>query len=212
MTGINMKTLFLCLFALSTSVFAQENYLARFQTLNTHINGTVAGSATLYFDGDKIKSFVRFFAGFPETWHMQNVYLGSRCPTMEDDLNLDGFIDINEAYISSGKIIIPLDGDINSQAGGLNTYPVSNIYGSYFYEKEAWKSNFNNDLKNADPNPNDNIVKLGRNEKLNLQEKVVIIQGVASNLTFPETVSSFGGRPVHQTLPVACGIFKRTLK
>lgn len=229
-----MKTTFFILsFALSFTTYAQENYLAKFHTLNPHINGIIGGSATIYIDSDdigsdyndsyysdfddndseqrKIKAFVRLFAGSPEAWHMQHVFVGNRCPDFRDDLNFDGFIDIQEAYKVVGNIIIPLDGDISSQKSDLYVFPLSNESGSYTYTKEAGFEDFMWDLQARDKNVNDNIVKLGRNEALNMEGKVVIIQGVASDVVFPETVASYGSRKTFQTFPVACGVFKRTL-
>ena len=204
------KILLLC--CLNSMAFAEENYMARFNTLNSQLNGTISGSATLYFKDDVFKSYVRFFAGYPDTWHMQNIFTGNRCPTVEDDLNQDGHIDIVEAYQVLGKIIIPLDGDINSQAGGNNIFPLGDAWGSYSYEKEANEKSFLRDLKSSDPNPDDNIVKLGRDEKLNLNGRAVLIQGISAQTILPESVATTAGRPIHQTLPIACGILSRTHK
>lgn len=207
-----MKTTFFLLsLALSTTTFAQENYLAKFHTLNPQINGIIAGSATIHITPEHIKAFVRLFAGSPRAWHMQHVFIGDRCPDIRDDLNLDGFIDIQEAYKVVGNIIIPLDGDISSQKSELYTFPVANESGSYSYDKEAKFKHFIKDLKKADKNENDNIIKLDPYEELNLEGKVVIIQGVASDVVIPETVASYGSRKTFQTLPVACGVFKKTL-
>lgn len=229
-----MKTTFFILsLALSLTTYAQENYLAKFNTLNPHINGIIGGSATIYIDSHntgsdynhsfyspfngndsnqgRIKAFVRLFAGSPKAWHMQHVFVGNRCPDLRDDLNFDGFIDIQETYKVVGNIIIPLDGDISSQKSDLYVFPVANESGSYTYTKEAGFEDFMWDLQAKDRILNDNIIKLGRNEDLNLEGKVVIIQGVASDVVFPETVASYGSRKIFQTFPVACGVFKRTL-
>lgn len=207
-----MKTIFFCLtLSLSLSSYGQENYLAKFHTLNPQINGIIAGSSTIYITADQIKAFVRLFAGSPETWHMQNVFIGDRCPDIQDDLNLDGFIDIQEAYKVVGDIIIPLDGDISSQKSDLYVFPVANESGSYSYEKAAKFKHFIADLKKTDKNEDDNIIKLDPYEELNLEGKVIIIQGVASDVVVPASVASYGSRKISQTLPVACGVFKRTL-
>lgn len=180
------------IFAISFNTYAEEIYLAKFQTLNGHFNGTISGSTTFNKIEDKVYVFSRLFAGTPETWHMQNIYTG-RCPDERDDTNFDGTIDINEAAFVVKNIIIPLDGDINSQMGGMNIYPVGDMYGSYFYEKEAKYSNMMKDLKSPDTNPDDNIIKLEKNEKLILEGKVVLVQGTS----------------VDKTLPIACGTFRK---
>lgn len=188
-----MRSLISCLLlGFSFSTFAEEIYLAQFKTLNGHMNGTISGSATFNKVEDKVYVFSRLFAGTPETWHMQNIYTG-RCPSESDDTNFDGTIDINEAAPVVKNIIIPLDGDINSQMGGMNIYPVGDLYGSYFYEKEAKYSIIMKDLKSPDTNPEDNIIKLDKNEKLILEGKVVLVQGTL----------------LDKTLPIACGTFRK---
>lgn len=196
------------LLGLTCQAFAEEIYLAQLKTLNGHVNGTLSGSITLDKTDDKFLAFSRLFAGSPETWHMQNIFTG-RCPDERDDINLDGYLDVNESAVALKNILIPLDGDLNSQLAGLNIFPVADIYGSFFYEKEAKFSSLMKDLKNPDPDPNDNIVKLGRNEKLVLEGKAVLIQGVSKDIVFPETVGSYGEVPQFKTLPIACGVFKK---
>ena len=112
------------LLGFTCQVFAEEIYLAKLKTLNGLVNGTLAGSITLNKRDDKFLVFSRLFAGTPVTWHMQNVYTG-RCPDEKDDTNLDGYLDINEASLALKNIIIPLDGDLNSQMAGLNLFPVA---------------------------------------------------------------------------------------
>jgi len=193
---------------LTMQVFAEEIYLAQFKTLNAHVNGTLSGSVTLDKVEDRLLAYSRLFAGAPEVWHMQNIYTG-RCPNDNDDTNFDGYIDANEAAIAVKNIIIPLDGDLNSQIGGMNVFPVADIYGSFFYEKEAKYSVLIKDLKSSDNDPTDNIIKLGKNDKLIIEGKVVLLQGVSKEINFPETVGSYGEVPHYKTLPIACGVFKK---
>lgn len=207
-----MKTLFfLFSLSLSFSTVAQVNYLAKFKTLNPQISGILSGSATIYMNDKDVKAFVRLFAGSPNTGHMQNVFIGDRCPGLQDDLNFDGFIDIKEALKAVGSIIIPLDGDISSQKAEGDIFPLADASGSYSYDKEAKLKKFMKDLRAEDKNPNDNIVKLYPYEELNLEGKVVLIQGVADGTVLPKTVATSGSRKSVQTLPIACGVFKRTL-
>lgn len=203
-------TLFILGMALSLSTLAQENYMAKFQTLNSHINGVIAGSSTIYITAEEIKAFVRLFAGSPKAWHMQNIYIGDRCPNSQDDLNYDGYIDIQEAHRVVGQVIIPLDGNISSQDSDLHVFPVANESGSYAYEKVAKFKSFIKDLKKTDKNKNDNIVKLELYQELILEGRVIIVQGVAKEMVLPTTVASYGNRKTSQTLPVACGVFTRT--
>lgn len=83
-------------------------YMAKFETLNPHVNGTLPGSASINRKGDKIYAYVRLFAGGPKVWHPQSIYTGNRCPTIDDDTNKDGYIDINEAMLYLEKLLFPL--------------------------------------------------------------------------------------------------------
>lgn len=184
-------------------------YLATFTTLNPHINGTIPGSATFYRKEDRFFAFLRLFAGAPKAWHQQKVYTGSRCPTPADDANNDGFIDIVEAEAVVGKVLIPMDADLGTQMSGRNFYPVGDLSGSYHYERVVSFSRFFNDLKGEDKVPEDNIIKLAPDQGLDIVGRVVMVQGTAETIEYPETVASTNRHKPFQTLPIACGIFKK---
>ena len=184
-------------------------YKAKFITINSNVNGTIPGSATFFRKEDKWFAYLRLFAGMPKAWHMQNVYEGTRCPNANDDLNLDGFIDIIEAQAVLGKILIPLDADISSQNSGRNFYPLADLSGSYHYERVTSFKRFFNDLKSEDKNPEDQIMKLAPDEGLKLVGRAVMIQGVTEDVELPETVQTLERRRPFQTLPIACGIYEK---
>lgn len=183
-------------------------YLAEIVPLNTQVSGPVTGFAALERRDDTINAYVKFSGGSPSTWHQQNIHEGF-CPGMQDDMNGDGFIDIEEAGVTLGQILIPLDSNISTQKSGLNNYPISDSYGSYFYERTASFSKMFEDLKAEDTDPDDNIGKLEPDSGLDFEGKVVVIHGVSHEASIPSTVSSFQGRPAYQTLPIACGILKQ---
>ena len=184
-------------------------YKAKFITINSNVNGTIPGSATFFRKEDKWFAYLRLFAGMPKAWHMQNVYEGTRCPSANDDLNLDGFIDIIEAQAVLGKILIPLDADISSQNSGRNFYPLADLSGSYHYERVTSFQRFFKDLKSEDKNPEDQIMKLAPDEGLKLVGRAVMIQGVTEDVELPETVQTLERRRPFQTLPIACGIYEK---
>lgn len=184
-------------------------YLAKFTTLNSQVNGTIPGSLTFSLNGDKLLAFVRLFAGKPTTWHQQGVYSGKRCPTLEDDLNLDGFIDIEEAMSVTGQMIIPLDANLDSQEAGENFYPISDSSGYYHYERLASLQRIQKDLKTTDPDQTDHIAKLSSQENLILSGRVVLVQGVSQETLLPDTIVGLGKRKPYQVFPITCGIIKR---
>lgn len=189
--------------------YRDSTYLAKFNTLNSQINGNVPGSATLHFKEEKIYAYVRIFAGFPNAWHQQKIYDGSRCPTLEDDLNGDGFLDINEVEKITGNVLIPLDANISSQKAGKNIYPVGDESGNYFYERITKFESFLRDLKSEDSTKEDNIIKLGLEESLIIESRPVVIFGVGPEVSLPETVSSYGQHKPFQTFPIVCGILQK---
>jgi len=184
-------------------------YNAKFMTLNPQVNGTIPGSATIRRQNDKVFAYIRIFAGAAGAWHPQNIYTGDRCPTMADDENRDGFIDIIEGNKVWGNVLIPLDADIGSQNGGKNFYPLGDMSGSYFYERLTSFKRMINDLQDADKDPHDHIVKMATNEELSLLGKVVVIQGVLTSTNLPDTVAGMGRFKAPQMLPIACGVFQK---
>lgn len=181
-------------------------YLAKFETLNPHINGTIPGSLSLLRQEDKLMAFVRMFAGGIRAWHQQGIYYGKRCPQMSDDKNGDGIIDILEAMNVVGNMIVPLDANINSQVAGRNLFPLGDLAGYYHYERIASFKRLLEDLHSVDSDLEDHIGKLGPEEKFSFEKRVVMVQGVTQDIVLPETVAGLGKRKPFQTLPVTCGI------
>ena len=184
-------------------------YRATFETLNPHINGTIPGSLTLDRKDDRLITFVRLFAGGPRAWHQQGVYMGRRCPTMGDDKNGDGIIDIVEAMQVVGKMIIPLDSNMNTQASGRGLYPLGDLSGYYHYERVSSFRRLFDDLRSEDLDTEDHITKLGPDEKFSFERRVVMVQGVVEETVLPETVAGLGKRQPFQTLPITCGIINK---
>lgn len=184
-------------------------YLAKFVTLNSAVNGTIPGSLTLNKTGDKLLTYVRLFAGKPAAWHPQGIYTGQRCPDAGDDKNNDGFIDIEEALTVVGDMLIPLDASMNTQAGGKNIYPLADVSGYYHYEREASFSALSEDLRKEDKDPADHIAKLASGETFPLEGRVFMVQGIDEATMLPDSVMSIGRRRAFQTLPITCGIIQK---
>lgn len=185
------------------------HYQAKFITLNPHVNGTIPGSANFLRKEDRLFAFVRLFAGGVRAWHQQYVYTGSRCPTMNDDTNLDGFVDIAEAEAVVGKILIPMDSDISTQGSGRRFFPLGDLSGYYHYERITSFRRFLKDLQDEDRDLTDNTAKLGPGEGLRLTGRVFMALGVAETVMLPETVATQERRQAFQTLPIVCGVFSK---
>jgi hypothetical protein len=168
----------------ATAVPEESLYLAKFVTLNSHINGTIPGSATVQRQGDKFYAYVKLVGSVPNGLHQQYIHEGSRCPTAFDDLNQDGLLDRTEAQNVLGRILIPLDANISSHKAGNNIFPVADETGTYFYERGTSFKKLSNDLKQ-----NDMHLQPG----LDIDGKTVLLLG----------------SPGDPDLPVVCGVFKR---
>jgi hypothetical protein len=187
-------------------------FLAVFKAVNSRVTGTVTGALSLLKVDDQFIADLRLSNGNPNVVHRQNVYIGTNCPDASADINADGIIDIIEARPFMDSVLIPLDGDLNSQAGNSDYWPVSDQYGGYLWGKISSYANMLEDLRGLDDNANDNITKIARDELLKLVGKTVLIQGVADTTPLPDTVATMGRYNKFQTLPVACGVITRVTK
>lgn len=141
----------------------------------------------------------------PLTRHRQCIHRGNRCPTNRDDRNRDGLIDGPEAFAASGGILLPLDGDVNTQSGGEDQLPRAGVDGEYTYTQDASFSTMMADLRSPDTNTEDEYVKLNPDESLNLEQRVFIIYGVPDGSSLPDTVGAFPGKTPEESFPIACG-------
>jgi hypothetical protein len=126
--------------------------------------------------------------------HPQSINQGSRCPNTQDDTNKDGIIDSEEAHLASGKVLIPLDGDLSSAEAGLGFYPV----GSGFTYVQS---------TSLETIEKDTLFRTG--EELNFSGRVVLIHGVSPITKIPSTTSNLAGMTTHASIPVACGVLYR---
>lgn len=183
-------------------------YSAVLFPVNINLHAPKSGMATFTRNGDELIAKVKLDVGAQGANYRQAVYWGSRCPGIESDANKDGYLDMTEIEATLGDVIIPLDGDLDSQSGGTGNYPSGmNARGSYFYKRTASFARFFADLKEEDPNSRDRVRKLEDQSGFTFLGKVVLVQGATSEFRIPETVSSYYGLSRESSLPVACGVF-----
>ena len=166
------------------------------------------GRAAIVRDGDTFTGKVKLDYGSRQTVMKQAVYTGRRCPNMTDDLNKDAFIDIQEAMIAIGKVTIPLDGNLDSQMAGLETFPVGDVAtGRYMYQMTASFERMFADLKGVDENLTDSIVKIAEQDGITLPGRIVMIQGLAESVDLSlYRVAAVEGETAHSSSPIACGV------
>lgn len=185
-------------------------YLAVLKGVNENITGKLRGAFTFSREDDLLVNDMRFAGGAPKLIYAQHLRTGTRCPDLRDDSNGDGIIDLREGEASFGKILYPLDGDLNGQSSFDSVFPVSDDYGGYRYTRVASFKRFIADLR-APRGVFDEYSKLDEKAPLDLESKTVVILGVPAGTDLPGTVISSGRMNPHQSLPVACGEIHRVL-
>ncbi len=185
---------------------AEGSYNVNLTTLNNGVGGSISGNIAITKDGNRFMAYARFSGGYPNIVHQQRVHFGSACPTAADDTNGDGYVDVNEAFAKSGKILFPLDSDISSQERGSSIWPSGDMYGNYFWERATSYDRFITDLREPDLNEENDFGKLGADGKLNLDGRVVILHGAPETANLPDTVGTKGRLRNFQTIPIACGV------
>lgn len=184
-------------------------YASQLYSVNTNFAHSIAGDAAVKREGDNLTAIVRVNYGSKNTVLRQAVYTGSECPSLKHDVNDDKWIDIVEAEAAIGKIILPLDGNIDTQTSGMNVYPIGDsMTGMYSYSISASFDRMLADLKTPDLIPSDNIMKLKEGQGITFQKRVVLIQGLAVDplLPLPASVAGAHGLTAYQSLPIACGV------
>lgn len=180
-------------------------YRTTLTPLNSNVSGLVGGMAEVSLDGDSFEVKINI-SGAPDATHPQYIYAGNSCPDTLSDINQDSFIDGVELQATAGKILIPLDDDLKSQAAGGH-FPAGV---NYKYHASTTFLAMLSELKLPDSNDTDAVTKLASSDEINLSGKIVIIHGVpSSSVTFPETVKGLDGMDAHDTLPIACGVLVR---
>lgn len=188
---------------------SEGTYRAILRPLNYQAAGFIpSGTATFRVKGDQFEAVTLIDDAAPVA-HRQAIYMGTRCPTVADDRNGDGFVDYQEALVSVGQVLIPLDNDLDSQDAGANNYMKGS---SFTYNRKTSLSRMVSDLWLADANPADEIVKLSSGDNLAINGRVVMIHGTGTNSSFPGLPASLAGasgEAPNLSLPVVCGIIRR---
>lgn len=164
------------------------------------VNGSgAAGTATVTRDADQFEVEISM-GGAPSTIHAQHIHTGTACPT-PDNAGEDQLIDAVEAEAVTGKVLIPLDSDLNSRdAGGV--YPVGRSY--RYSESTSWPTMIA-DLATEVGDPNDTeFAQLPAGQPLRLAGKVIEIHGTTAQL--PATVAGSHGETASRSFPIACGV------
>jgi hypothetical protein len=171
----------------------EGTYSALLYPVNPRLVHAVHGKIVVSKYGDEFEARVQLKNGNSGT-HKQFLHTGSICPHISQDLNGDGYIDMEEAMNDAGGVTIPFDGDLSGQLPGSEFYPS----GTYSYKRSTSYALLLSDLGRDDEIPNDYFVKTNR---LKLGGRVVIIYSGRAGC--PDSVSGID-------VPIACGVLTKT--
>lgn len=188
---------------------AEGMYVAQMNAINNGVGGAISGSLSINKDGSRLIAYMRMNGGQPHVVHQQRVHVGTSCPTAANDANGDGYVDVNEAFAHTGKILFPLDSDISGQERGSSIWPAGDMYGYYHWERATSFERFISDLREPDLNEENDFAKLGPDGALNLDGRVVMIHGAAETSNLPDSVGTRGRLRNFQVIPIACGIIRK---
>jgi hypothetical protein len=158
--------------------------------------GVARGHYLLWIRNNQFYARVIFSKG-PRVGRIhQYIHVSQYCPETEHDLNFDRRISLAEAVASSGRILIPLDGNLSSQLEGFEWFPSSDERGKYYYARSANLENLLKDLEFVDNIERDYFTKLGPEEPLALHKRSLMIykengEGIWAIACAPIQVRSF---------------------
>lgn len=181
-------------------------YVGDVWPVNYNLHFKTLGKAGVSRDGDTFEAMVNLKYAPKATTLRGAIYTARRCPTINDDLNKDAYIDILEARLAIGKITIPFDADLDSQMGGRSSYASSDVTGKYSYHRTASFDRMFADLKQPDEDPSDQVIKLGDTEGLTFPGRIIIFQGLNNDVTLPQTVATSDGLSAHESIPIGCAV------
>ncbi len=183
-------------------------YYGSFEALNPSLAPDAKVQSSITINDDTVNVRVKGDELPLNTIHHQFMYSGNSCPGQEADSNGDGLIDYQELLAQIGPILIPLNDDISSQTSGTR-FPKSNGRGTFTYNESASLEDMVSDLREPDTQPDDDLGKLGPDERLNLGGRVLVIHGVDRGVALPSTVGAKEGLNAAESLPIACSVIER---
>lgn len=178
-----------------------KRYVAEIKPVNADvINSSVTGTAELIEEGDTLKISIQATGTPPNMMHWSHFHgftdgKKGRVPTMADDTNGDGIIDLPELYAVAGQTMVPFDDAPHDMHIPHDNYPSSDENGNWTYEFEVPIGKLKAKFKE----------KFG-SEDLQLETRTVLIHGVPETIDLPDTVlGTVKGYGPHTTLPIGVG-------
>lgn len=188
--------------------FEQGEYRVVLQPLNGAIlNHKTLGTAKLKLLAEEFIVNVNL-TNSHNSKHLQNIHASGKCPDTTHDTNKDGYIDIYEGSNAFGKILIPLDSDLATQAAGADYAPTG---AAYSYSESAKIAETLTDLFNPETHDQDFITKLKPTGSLMLAGRTLVVLGASQKNSLPVSIATLPDQTPEATIPIACGQIKRIL-
>ena len=191
--------------ALPAAGFAADvQYTATLRPLNAKIaHARTHGVAQFTEHDGKLTIDIKVRGAPADMVHWQHFHgfidgKAAHCPTMADDANHDGIVDLIETGKTAGTTMVPFSAEPATMDVAHGTYPKADAKGDYAYEAKVSLKALDAAFDKAFPG-----------QKLDLDKRVVFIHGVAADAKLPATVASLGTIPAQVTLPIACGQIER---
>lgn len=212
----------------------RQVYTAQLNPLNSSLSSSHA-NARIIVEGNRAGVYIEGSGFTPNTVHMQHIHIGTACPTQAADKNADGIIDALESNAVTGPAAVPLSlnpvrsivegittpGTSPSSFGNLATqspYPASSMDGKFTYIASIPLNALQRALHQeigmmpvppptpTEPSPPSSPAPITPpSSGISLERKVIVIHGVGSQASLPNTVQSLPGVSSTQSIPIACG-------
>ena len=175
-------------------------FAATLAALNTQ-TGNVTGTAAVEIAGDLMRVTVNATGlAANSSLHLQFIGSGTSCPTIANDTNGDGFVDIQEGLPAYGAFLLALDTTLTSRiVTDSSGFPTSNPIA---YLERARLSAVENSMRGAPTS--EFVANIPINGDFNPAGLAVLITGIGP-VALPTTVATLPGFSVDQSLPVSCG-------
>lgn len=191
---------------------AQGTYAFELAPLGGSPVTNVSGAGSISVRGDHFEVSVKVDGLEAFSSHAQYLHEGAICPDLNADSNADEHLDSVEVLETSGKILIPFDGDLSAQMLDSNVFPAANGAGKISYLNAASFSLLIGDLRVEDENTEDSYTKLPLDQTLNFEGRTLVIYGVPTSTEVPATIRSFSGFDRQSSIPIACGKIHRVIE
>ena len=158
--------------------------------INNRITTNIKIITNVNIDNDDVDVKVDCTNAPKNVIHQQFIHIGVRCPTLDDDLNGDGYVDWVETQQVVGPELLALDGNLESP--DVQNFPFGT---NYTYQENASLAQIQEGLPSG--------------EELSLDGRVLVIYGSDPSTPLPSTVATSPDDPVNVTIPISCVVLNK---